>query len=382
MKNFNHKTGAARGPDPASELEGKIERYARVPHYVLITGERGTGKTTIARRIHEKSGRRTSQFVNLNCASLSNELLESELFGYEKGAFTGAAAPKAGLFEIASGGTLFLDEIGELPFALQAKLLKAVEERRIRRVGSNTERAVDARVIAATSLDLKRMAGQGSFRADLFDRLNILNLETVPLRFQKEKIRGLVTETLEGERDGIGRARPFEVSEEAFQLLEEQTWPGNFREIKNFATRLAVECFDEERISEETVKRVLSETAQSRIQTGRAPDAFARKEEVQEDSSPFFEERVVTVSFDPGRDDLNIIYLKAAGSVISHLLEEADGNLRRAALRMGTTHSTLSRIMKKFKSINNGKQENTRQENGRHEFRASSPDTRSHSATA
>src|SRR5258708_3858537 len=122
------------------DLEARIERYARVSHYVLITGERGTGKTTIAKRLHQKSSRSKKEFVNVNCASLSGDLLESELFGYEKGAFTGATAPKAGLFEIAAGGTLFLDEIGEMTLNLQAKLLKAVEEKRIRRVGSTVER--------------------------------------------------------------------------------------------------------------------------------------------------------------------------------------------------------------------------------------------------
>lgn len=338
------------------ELDEKIERYARVPHYVLITGERGTGKTTIARRIHEQSPRSKKEFVNLNCATLSAELLESELFGYEKGAFTGATAPKAGLFEIASGGTLFLDEIGELPFNLQAKLLKAVEEKRIRRVGSNQERTVDARIIAATSLDLKQMVGQGSFRADLFDRLNVLNLETVPLRFQKEKIRKLIRDSLERERVLIGRKIPFEVSEGAFQLLENQSWLGNFREIKNFATRLAVECFDNPSISENELRKILSETVVIELKPALA-SVFIEAEKTPSARVPsLFEEQMVTVSFDPKRDDLKIIYLKAAGSVISHVLEGTDGNLRRAATEMGTTHSTLSRIMKKFKSIDDSSQ--------------------------
>lgn len=149
----------------------------------MITGERGTGKTILAKKLHERSTRASKEFVNLNCASFTSELLEAELFGYEKGAFTGATQPKAGLFEIASGGTIFLDEIGELPIGLQAKLLKAVEEKRIRRVGSNSEKTIDARIIAATSQNLKQMVAEGRFRADLYDRLNILNLETVPLRY-------------------------------------------------------------------------------------------------------------------------------------------------------------------------------------------------------
>jgi len=231
MKNWNRGNAEKTGASLVSELEEKITRYSRVSHYILVTGERGTGKTTIARRLHEQSSRAAKEFVNLNCASLSQELLESELFGYDKGAFTGATAPKAGLFEIASGGTLFLDEIGEIPLNLQAKLLKAVEEKRIRRVGSSTERLVDTRIVTATSQDLKRMVAEGRFRPDLFDRLNVLNLETVPLRFQKEKIKDLLVRGLERECSSTGRGLPFEISDEAVRLVEEQDWFGNFRSL-------------------------------------------------------------------------------------------------------------------------------------------------------
>jgi transcriptional regulator with PAS, ATPase and Fis domain len=253
MTNFTFQNAEKCGKRLISELEKKIERYAKVPHYVLITGMRGTGKTTIAKRLHEQGARVKKEFVNLNCASLTAELLESELFGYEKGAFTGANSPKMGLFEIANGGTLFLDEIGEIPLVLQAKLLKAVEEKRIRRVGSNLERAVDTRIIAATSQNLEQMIAEGRFRADLFDRLNILRLETVPLKFQKEKIVKILTESLEKERQIIGRNNSFEISAEAVDLLLNYDWHGNFRELHNFATRIAVECFEQDIISADTV---------------------------------------------------------------------------------------------------------------------------------
>lgn len=341
------------GIDPIMELEEKIDRYARVSHYVLITGERGTGKTTIARKLHEQSKRSTREFVNLNCASLTQELLESELFGYEKGAFTGAMAPKAGLFEIANGGTLFLDEIGELPFKLQAKLLKAVEEKRIRRVGSCSERKVDARIITATSQNLKQAVVEGRFRADLYDRLNILNLETVPLRHQKQTIKGLLIRRLEAECSAIGRAQSFELSESAVALLENYEWHGNFRELLNVATRIAVECADVDVINQEDVRRVMQDQT---IATGNfeIDSATAVFSEHAERFAKTQSNNFVTVTFDSASDNLDSIYLKAAGTMIRHVLQQNEGNLRRSARIMGATHSTLSRILKKYYELPNG----------------------------
>ncbi len=349
MKNSKNECAELCGKTLIAELEEKIRRYSRVSHYVLITGERGTGKTTIARKLHEKSARATKEFVNLNCASLTAELLEAELFGFEKGAFTGATAPKVGLFEIASGGTIFLDEIGELPFGLQAKLLKAVEEKRIRRVGSSAERAIDARIIAATSQNLKQMVADGRFRADLYDRLNILNLETVPLRHQKGKIKNLLLEQLNAEQFAVGRKTPFEISDEAVAVLEDYDWHGNFRELLNFATRLAVECLDDADITKENVGRVL--------QRERSNHSFAESGlETQRGNVPvktlndfsLTADNLITVTFDPKSDDLDTIYLKAAGNVIRHVVFEHNGNIRSAASVMGANHSTLSRILKKF----------------------------------
>lgn len=334
------------GADLLSELEEKILRYSKVPHYVLITGERGTGKTTIAKRLHKESARANREFVNLNCATLSKELLEAELFGYEKGAFTGATAPKAGLFEVANGGTLFLDEIGEIPFALQAKLLKAVEEKRIRRVGSNAERAVDTRIIAATSANLTKMVEERSFRADLFDRLNILSLETVPLRFQKEKIKDLLIDSLKKECALSERSRPFEISGDALELLETYEWRGNFRELHNAATRLAVECFADEIISTEAVWRILGKKINEFRVKSNAEKTTTKK--VQSAVSQYQSGNLISVTFDPKTDDLDLIYLKAAGIVIRHILDENDGNLRRTAQILGATHPTISRIIRKF----------------------------------
>lgn len=347
MDNSNNKLLIDSRGLMITDLEARIERYARVSHYVLITGERGTGKTTIAKRLHQKSSRSKKEFVNINCASLSGDLLESELFGYEKGAFTGATAPKAGLFEIAAGGTLFLDEIGEMTLNLQAKLLKAVEEKRIRRVGSTVERPVDVRIIAATSKDLKGMVIEGTFRPDLFDRLNILNLETVPLRYQKEKIKGLVYRQLNDECPAVGREKPFEISNDAIEELEINDWYGNFRELLNFTTRLAVECIDDTLITKERVKSLLAERSTERnIGKTNMKSVFSDGSTAGIDKSMHGD--VVTVTFDSKKDNLDSIYVKAAGTVIQRALQQNNGNLRGAARALGATHSTLSRILKKY----------------------------------
>lgn len=313
-------------------LEEKIARFAKVPHYVLITGERGTGKTTIAKRLHELSDRRNAPFVNLNCASFSAELLESELFGHEKGAFTGATTPKAGLFEICSGGTLFLDEIGELSLGLQAKLLKAVEEKRIRRVGSNSERSIDVRVIAATSRDLHTMVRNRKFRPDLFDRLNILQLQTVPLRYQRERIPILFAEQLEAERRSVGRSSQFVIEDDANAYLQECEWNGNYRELRNFATRLAVEAAESPIITLGMVMHLMA-----------SPDSAT--DEPQPAKRNF-----VAVLLDPDSDDLETIYIKAAAKFIENALQN-NGTLRGTARSMGTTHSTLTRILSKHKDL-------------------------------
>jgi len=215
-----------------------VARVAEHNTTVLITGESGTGKEVIARAIHRASPRASKAFVGINCAAIPESLLESELFGHVRGAFTGATADKAGLFEQASGGTLLLDEIGELPTGLQAKLLRVLQESEIRRVGDQKTRRVDARVLVATARDLEAEVRGGRFREDLFYRVNVVAIELPPLRERTEDIAPLARHFTARLAQRFGR--PLSLSEDAIAWLEEQAWPGNVRELENAIERAAV----------------------------------------------------------------------------------------------------------------------------------------------
>jgi DNA-binding NtrC family response regulator len=206
---------------------------------VLITGERGTGKELIARAIHEHSKRKDGPFVKLNCAAIPGELIESELFGHEKGAFTGATQQRRGKFEQAHGGTLFLDEIGDMEVGAQAKVLRVLQESEIERVGGNETITVDVRVIAATNKDLKSEIAKGRFRADLYDRLNVVPIEVPPLREHKEDVPSLVEHFLVEACAANGK-RKLAVAAPAMSLLMQHDWPGNVRELRNHVERMVI----------------------------------------------------------------------------------------------------------------------------------------------
>jgi two-component system, NtrC family, response regulator AtoC len=209
---------------------------ARSPSTILILGESGTGKELLARAVHAESPRHDKPFVAMSCAALTETLLESELFGYEKGSFTGAAQRREGKFVAAHGGTLFLDEIGDISPKLQLDLLRVLEERRVTRVGGTESVAVDVRIIAATNRDLPKAVDEGRFRQDLFYRLNVITLTLAPLRDRKEDIPFLVDRLLE--RLAVELKKPVEgVSPEAMALLLSHTWPGNVRELRNVLER-------------------------------------------------------------------------------------------------------------------------------------------------
>jgi len=208
-----------------------IERVAPTDATVLIYGESGTGKELVAKAIHANSNRKNKKFLPLNCAALPEALLESELFGHVKGAFTGASADKTGLFEVASSGTIFLDEIDSMPLGIQAKLLRVLQDKQIRRVGGNDPIAVDVRVLAATNTRLEQLISEGTFREDLYYRLSVIPIEIKPLRERTEDILPLVYHVLQHET-GQGKELP-NIDPEVIGLFEQYSWPGNVRELEN-----------------------------------------------------------------------------------------------------------------------------------------------------
>jgi DNA-binding NtrC family response regulator len=217
-----------------------LERLEKVDApTVLIQGESGTGKDLIAQAIHSRGPRRSKAYVEVDCAALPDTLIESELFGHEKGSFTDAHQQKRGLFEVAKGGVVFLDEIGEMPLLTQAKLLRALENRRFRRVGGVVDLPLDAAVVAASNRDLQKEVKAGRFREDLYFRLHVVPIEVAPLRQRREDIAPLVAHMLERTAKDLGRPIP-DITTDAMAALELYQWPGNAREVRNVIERLLI----------------------------------------------------------------------------------------------------------------------------------------------
>jgi two-component system response regulator AtoC len=296
--------------DEMRELQALAQKAARHPTTVLITGESGTGKELIARLVHRQSPRAERPFVAVNCGAIPEALLESELFGHVKGAFTGATGARSGLFEEADGGTILLDEIGELPGALQVKLLRAIQEGKIRRVGDNTERAVDVRIIAATSRDLEVEVAENRFRSDLFYRLNVVRLHLPPLRERRQDIADIAKHfvAMYAARLGLGVRS---ISQAAIRALMEYDWPGNVRELENVIERGLVSV-DGEELDAEHVAQILARPASSVTQPA-------------------------------GDEDLSVKRRTAAleEALIRRALEQTGGNRTRAARLLDLSHRAL-----------------------------------------
>jgi two-component system NtrC family response regulator len=317
--------GGMIGKSPAMRAVYQlIEKVAPTPSSVLITGESGTGKELVARAIHNHSPRKDAPFISVNCAALSEHLLESELFGHERGAFTDAVTMRKGRFELADTGTLFLDEVGEMPPQLQAKLLRVLQDKSFERVGGNTTLHVDVRILAATNKDLKDEVDKGHFREDLYYRLNVIHIHLAPLRERVDDIPALVSHFLEKNSRSLGR--PLDISPEALRLLISLPWEGNVRELENTIERAAILC-NSDRIEPEDVQPDSSQLVNAHEwSTGLELNQFIPDNLSLAEVLNGIEERLVRKALD------DTGYVQA-----------------RAAEQLGITKSLLQYKMKKYK---------------------------------
>ncbi len=276
------------GKSPAIEsIKKLISKVASSNSRVLITGENGTGKELVARAIHDQSERSSKKFVDVNCAAIPADLLESELFGHEKGAFTGASAQRIGKFEQADGGTLFLDEIGDMSADSQAKVLRALQENRIVRVGGNERIDIDVRILAATNKDLQDEIQAGSFREDLFHRLNVIPIQLPPLRDRREDITLLAKWYLDklSEKEIIFSGKSF--TEDALEEMKKMEWPGNIRELQNIVERVALLSTDE-KITASDIERLTISKGKNKNQLGLTIDNTESFHDYKEEAEKLF----------------------------------------------------------------------------------------------
>jgi len=299
------------------EIYSLIEKVALTDSTVLISGESGTGKEMAARAVHFLSPRRERAFVSLNCGALPENLLESELFGHVKGSFTGAVATKKGMFEIAEKGTLFLDEVSEMSPWTQVKLLRSLQDKKIRRVGGTEEIPVDVRIIAATNQNLQQRMDDGKFREDLFYRLNVISFEMPPLRKRREDISLLVTHFLEKYCKGMGRPVK-RIAPEVFSVFESYPWPGNVRELEN------------------TIERVVAIEERETITRESLPKEMLMPNKRQD----------VSLSLQPGFD-LNAKMDEISNHYVQQALVESKGNLKEAASLLGINYRSLRYLIDK-----------------------------------
>ena len=338
---FRSLVGSSPG---IQRVRNMIEMVARSDANVLIVGESGTGKEVVARHVHHHSNRRSKPFVPLNCGAIPADLLESELFGHEKGAFTGAIASRQGRFEMADGGTLFLDEIGDMSLSMQVKLLRVLQERSFERVGSNKNISVNVRIIAATHVNLDQAIRDGRFREDLFYRLNVFPIETPPLRARNEDLPLLVNDLVERlDHEGRGTIR---LTPSCIESLSEYNWPGNVRELANLVERLSilypngmvdVHDLPEKYRSAHVVARAPSKPDESAAGAHQAAPATA------------LNPRLPRAGLDL-KEHLTVI----ERDLILQALEETDWIVAHAAKRLCMGRTTLVEKMRKFDLVREG----------------------------
>jgi DNA-binding NtrC family response regulator len=308
---------------PLREVLEFVRKVARTEANILVLGESGTGKELVARSIHANSGRCNRPFVPVDCTSLPENLLESELFGHEKGAFTDAHVTRPGIFEYAKGGTLLLDEIGELSITLQSKLLRVLQERQVRRVGGRRLLDVDVRIISATNQNLEEAIGKGRFREDLFYRINVISIPLPPLRERKDDIPLLANHFMRHFSKG-NKIEVTAISKKAMALMERYHWPGNVRELQNVMER-AVSLTDSEII--------MPEDLPEQIRLVQEPDPFVSRagsnfRKVKREWTDSFEKRY-----------------------LSNLLKRHKGNISKAALEVGVNRKTIHRLLKRHRLL-------------------------------
>ncbi len=310
---------------PLVDLVGNIDRIARASCTVLVTGESGTGKEMLVAALHDASARAKAPLVTLNCGAIPEALLESELFGHAKGAFTGAHASRAGRVAAAEGGTLFLDEIGEMPLSLQVKLLRLLQQREYSPVGDSKTYKCDIRVVAATNRDLEAEVRAGRFREDLYYRLNVIQLHIPPLRERKDDIGTLANHFLNHMRHELGREDIEGFSEEALSLLETYGWPGNIRELQNVIERATLLCAGP-------------------LLEARDLPAAVRSHDPRSAGAPGLSAELPETGI-----DLRAAIDEYESALIRQALARTGGNKNRAAQLLGLNRTTLVEMVKRKK---------------------------------
>ncbi|KIF83858.1 Fis family transcriptional regulator [Noviherbaspirillum autotrophicum] len=304
------------------ELERLIAKVAPTDSTVLVTGESGTGKGVIARQIHQNSQRAEGPFIPVNCGAIPENLMESELFGHVKGSFTGADKARKGLFLEADKGTIFLDEIGELPLALQVKLLHVIEEKTVRPVGSEQAKRADVRIVAATNRDLAQMVADGKFREDLYFRLSVFHVHAPPLRERRQDIPGLVRFLLQRGAKRMNHRQAIVIDPEVEEILGAYDWPGNVREMEN------------------VVDRALILADEGRITTAELPPQIMRGDPAKNG-----------IQVPPSGDGLREQVRRFECAVVTRAISDAGGDRRMAAQKLGIGLSSLYRKMEEFEAL-------------------------------
>ncbi|CAN5920660.1 sigma-54 dependent transcriptional regulator [soil metagenome] len=337
--------GLVGSSDQMHTIFAVIEQVADTPSTVLITGESGTGKELVAKALHEQSSRKNEPFIKINCAAIPKTLMESELFGYEKGAFTGATSSKPGRFELADGGTLFLDEIGEIPVEMQVKLLRAIQESEFERVGGIKTLKVNVRLITATNRELEQEIKNGNFREDLYYRLNVVPLQIPPLRFRKGDIPLLVEHIIKKFNERL-KKNITSIADDALSALEGHSWPGNIRELENVLERTILFC-KAERI----------ERADLQLGSGGEPPALPRTTSsgamapVGDDADDDDDAVVGELAGSPSGSLKDIVRAETSRverELIVKALDETGGNVTQAARLLKISRKSLQMKMKEL----------------------------------